>query len=499
MSDADVAAPSRAGGAHTPVARPTSWPSSRYAVLVLALLTVLLRLPAFFASRHLVFDDGTYGVSVLDMRHGLAPYTGVFSAQGPLHFPLLYVGDLLGLRTIDGPRVTPMLAGILATIATWAIARRIAGPKAGFVAGLLVATSGSMIWTTGQVTGDGPAAALAVGAVWAALAYRDDPRLRRALLTGLVMGAALAVKPLVLPAALPVGWWLWSRRRVDHLASAVGAAIALWLAAALPWGLGNVWRQSVTYNTGAGPHYAKLGQLRKLLSTLGSRDVLVVAALLLALITALFTAFTASRNPPEPTEPSVTNQRARADVTVIALWAGVTALALVLEPALYRNHLAAIVPPLALLAAILTRSTRVLAVVLILLVPWSVNNLHSILAPSGYRGDAAAVMFSLRALPSDAQVISDEPGFVYRAGLRTPKLLNDPSVKRIDQHLITTASVGRAAGDPRVCAVVVWSSRFGRRLPGLPAALRRAGLVKADTYAGMRALWIRPSAYCERG
>jgi hypothetical protein len=105
-------------------------------------------------------------------------------------------------------------------------------------------------------------------------------------------------------------------------------------------------------------------------------------------------------------------------------------------------------------------------------------------------------MFSLRALPSDAEVISDEPGFVYRAGLRTPKLMNDPSVKRIDQHLLTTASVARAAADPRVCAVVVWSSRFGRRLPGLPAALRRAGLVRADTYGGIRALWLRPSAYC---
>src|SRR5437870_4102805 len=197
MSDADVAAPLRAEGTHTPD-RPTTWPSSRYLVPALALLTVLLRLPAFFASRHLVFDDGTYGVSVIDMRHGLAPYTGVFSAQGPLHFPLLYVGDLLGLRTIDGPRVTPMLAGILATVATWAIARRIAGPRAGFVAGLLVATSGSMIMTTGQVTGDGPAAALAVGAVWAALVYRDDPRRHRAVVAGLVMGAALAVKPLIL-------------------------------------------------------------------------------------------------------------------------------------------------------------------------------------------------------------------------------------------------------------------------------------------------------------
>ena len=91
----------------------------------LALVAVVVRLPPFFVGPLLVFDDGLYGVSVVDMRHGLAPYRGVFSSQGPLHFPLLYVGDLLGFRTLDGPRVAPMLAGIAATIGVWAIARRL--------------------------------------------------------------------------------------------------------------------------------------------------------------------------------------------------------------------------------------------------------------------------------------------------------------------------------------------------------------------------------------
>jgi len=444
----------------------------------LAVLTIVLRLPAFLSSRHLVFDDGTYGVSVLDMRHGLAPYRGVFSAQGPLHFPLLYVGDLLGLRTIDGPRVAPMLAGVLATIASWAIARRLAGSRAGVIAGVLVATSGSMIWTTGQVTGDGIASALAVAAVWAAVVYRNDPRLLRALITGALMGAALAVKPLIATAALPVGWWLWSRRRLDHGAAAVGAAIVVWFAAALPWGLSRVWDQSVKYNTGAGPRYAKLSQLRKLASTLSSRDLLLVGALVLALVTVVVAARTLAP--------------LRADVVVVAIWAAATAVALVLEPALYRNHLATIIPPLALLAAILVRTPRVLALLLVLLVPWSVANLHDILWPTGYRGAAAALMHTLKGLPHDAWVISDEPGFVYRAGLRTPPLLNDPSVKRIDQGLLTTDMVADAAADPRVCAVVVWSARFARDLPGLADRLRADGLLP-QSFGGDRVLWLRPS------
>lgn len=488
--------PETAGATPAPV-RDAGTPGSRRVsgwriALILGVLTIVLRLPAFLSSRHLVFDDGTYGLSVLDMRHGLAPYRGVFSAQGPLHFTLLYLGDLLGFRTIDGPRVAPMLAGIAATIAAWAIARRLAGSVAGVIAGVLVATSGSMIWTTGQVTGDGLASAVAVCAVWAALVYRDDPRLRRALVAGVLMGAAIAVKPLILPAAIPVGWWLWSRRRVDHLGAAAGAAIAVWLLSALPWGLDRVWQQSVVYNGGAGPRYAKTAQLRKLSSTLASRDLLVVAALLLALATAVVVAISARRSSGEAPRPLPAR---RDDVAVIAVWAVATALVLVLEPALYRNHLATIVPPLALLAAILVRTPRVLAVVLIVLIPWSAVNLRDVLLPTGYRGASAQLMESLAQLPRNAQVISDEPGFVYRANLHTPPLLNDPSVKRIDQHLLTTAMVARAARNPAVCAVVVWSTRFGRDLPGLPDALREAGLAKRVTYGGDRALWLRPNCH----
>src|SRR5438477_103899 len=97
---------------------------------------IVTRSPRLFSKRP--SDDGVYGVSVVDMRHGLAPYGGVFSAQGPLHFPLLYAGDLLGLRTINGPRVTPVLCGVVASIAVWAIARRLTTPAVALVAGLLV-------------------------------------------------------------------------------------------------------------------------------------------------------------------------------------------------------------------------------------------------------------------------------------------------------------------------------------------------------------------------
>jgi len=178
---------------------------------------------------------------------------------------------------------------------------------------------------------------------------------------------------------------------------------------------------------------------------------------------------------------------------VVTAWTIATAVALVLEPALYTNHLAAIVPPLAILAAILTRTPRLLVALLVLLLPWSAANLHVILWPTGYRGASADLVHSLKALPRGALAIGDEPGFLFHAALATPPLMNDASVKRIDQHLLTTAMIERAAAAKNVCAVVVWSPRFGRDLPGLPAALRRDGLVVAHTYGGLRKLWLRPA------
>jgi dolichyl-phosphate-mannose-protein mannosyltransferase len=451
---------------------------------LLAVVTVLLRLPAFFSPRNMVIDDGVYGVSVIDMRHGLAPYRDVFSAQGPLHFPLLYAGDLLGFRTINAPRITPVLCGVVASIAVWAIARRLTTPGVALVAGLLVATTGTMLWTTGQVTGDGPATALAVCAVWAALAYRDTPSLGRALLTGVAIGAALAVKPLVIAAAIPVGWWLWSRRRADHVGWAAFAAVATWLVAALPWGLRLVWRQSIKFNTGAGPRFSHVSQLRKLFSTLGSRDVVLLVAVGLGLVAALLAARRGA--------DGIVGAR-RDDAVVIAAWTIATAALLVLEPAMYRNHLAAIVPPLALLFAVRPPPLRWLAVALIVCVPWGVVHLHDILWPGDLRGADAQVVAALRALPPGSQAISDMPGFVWRAGLSTPRLMNDASAKRIAQRSLTTQSISAAAATKENCAVVIWSSRFGRAVPGLRGALTSEGYTLRSRYGHNRELWMRTS------
>ena len=214
----------------------------------LSLAAVVLRLPAVLSSRHLSFDDGVYGATAVAMRHGARPYRDVFSSQGPLHLPLLYVADLRRLphaRTRRGcSRSWPAVA---ITIAVYLIARRVAGTARGRIAAALLATtSGSLFLVTTGISGDGPAIAFAAAAVAVAFAYRERPSTARAVWTGLLVGAACSVKLLAAPVVVPVGARVCSHaggRATVVTAAIVAVAVPLVLAA--PWGYSRVWDQSV--------------------------------------------------------------------------------------------------------------------------------------------------------------------------------------------------------------------------------------------------------------
>ena len=52
-------------------------------VAVLALLALLVRIPAYVADKALTFDDGVFANSAIAMRDGGLPFRDVFSSQGP--------------------------------------------------------------------------------------------------------------------------------------------------------------------------------------------------------------------------------------------------------------------------------------------------------------------------------------------------------------------------------------------------------------------------------
>ena len=458
---------------------------------VLAVVAVALRIPAFFASRHLTFDDGQYGTVVLGLRDGDAPFRDLFSSQGPLYYPLLYVADFVGFRTLDGPRVLTVAAGVVASIATYAIARRITSRGGALLAGLLVASSGSVLFVTAGLSGDGPALALALTAVALALAYESDPGRGRAALVGLAMGASLCIKLIALPAAIPVGLAFAARRRWSHLALAIGTAVGVFLASALPWGIERVWDQSIAYHQESERLRSYAGNAWVLLRTLAERDPFVLASLVLSVAALVWTARRGgARSGAPPAEPQSVIAP-RTVTLVLVAWVVAQVAFLVAEPAMWRPHVSQVVAPLALLTVLHPPPLRVLAVVLVVLAPWWVANTDDILAPDSYTRDEQAVVDRLRALPAGAWVISDDPGFAWRADRRVPGNFVDVSKKRVQQRQLTARVVARAAAERQVCAVVVWSSeRFGS-MAALPRRLTTAGYEVAARYGGARTLYER--------
>ena len=466
---------------------------------------LLLRLPALFATRHLSFDDGVYGASALAMRDGALPFRDVFSSQGPLFLPMVWLADLAGLRTLDAPRLLALTAGAVLVAAVWTAARGAGcGQLAAGVGAALVATSGSVLWVTGPLTSDGPALALATVAVTLALAWRRAPALRTAVLCGVAMGAALSVKSLLVPAAVPIGLVLLRHPR--HLAAATGAAMALGLAVALPWGLADVWDQSVTYHLEAAGDRTPGANAAKVLSTLLDRDLPVVLALTTAALLAVGARFYQQRATAALLvfgarfHPRRTPERGTA--TLVAWWLAATAGVLLLEHPLWRNHVAHMVPAGAVLVALAVeragpfpgrRVALAAGVVLAVAVPYHLIHTHDVLWPAPPRGAEAAARSDLETLPDGAWAISDEPGLVWRTGRRTPADLVDASVLRIDSGRITAASLAEDAADPRVCAVLVWSSRFGR-FTELPRLL--TGYREAARDGGPRVLYVRTD--CQR-
>jgi hypothetical protein len=465
--------------------------TSRATAIAIALGAVALRIPAFLATRHLSFDDGVYGASAVAMRAGGLAFRDVFSSQGPLFLPLIWLFDLVGLRTSDAPRLLAVASGAALVLATWSAARALRLPTgAAALAAGLVATSGSVLWVTGPLTSDGPGLALAAWAVTAALWYRRSPTLRWALTAGALLGAALSVKSLLLAAGLPVAWVLLPNRR--HLAAAVAAAGLLSLAVALPWGLGDVWDQAFRYHLEAAGSRTPVRNLRKVVSTLGDRDLpLLLAALGAAVSVAL------RRRSPASGPPADTGVR-RAGLGLVGVWLGMTVVVLAAEHPLWRNHVSHLVPAAALLIAAAfdrwphpRRPVAVVAGALAALaVPYHVVHLSEIVWPAPPGKALAAARADLEALPAGAQVISDDPGVVWRAGRRTPDDLVDTSILRIESGRLTAPSLARAANLRPVCAVLVWSHRFGA-LTSLPGLLEDRGYRAIARYGGPKVLYAR--------
>ncbi len=460
--------------------------------LGIGLLALVLRIPAFLAPTQLGFDDGQFAMSVIAMRSGGLPYRDVFSSQGPLFLPLAWLGDLVTFQRLDSPRTIAVVSGAVLAAVTYVAGRELTSRAGAVLAALLVAASGSVLWTTGPLTSDGIAEALATGAVALALVYRRRPSLAKAVTIGLLLGAAFSVKSLLVgPAMLAAGLLVLHRRRWRDVVVVPLVAVALAVVVMLPWGFDRVVDQSYRYHTDQAGQRQLGPNLTKSLRTLSERDLPLLVAGAVAVVAAVVAAV---RGRDRRSRWSLTG-----GATPIVLWAVLAFTVLLLEAPMWRNHLAHVVVPVALLVGVACARPRVALVAglaALLVVPWQATQLSDLLWPGEYRSPRSEVVATLRRLPAGARAVSDDPGLVWRAGRRVPDRFVDVSILRISSHrpslAITEADVVRAAARPDVCAVIRTSGiRFGS-FDDLGRDLRRLGYTQVlPSPRGRFALWTK--------
>ena len=467
-------------------------------VVLVGIGAALLRVPAFLSFQQLGFDDGQFAESVLAMRAGGLPFREVFSSQGPLFLPMAWLGDLLTGRTIDSPRTIAVLSGVALAVAVYCAGREITTRAGALLAAALVAVSGSVLWTTGPLTSDGLGEAFATGCVAVALAYRRKPSVGKIVAIGVLAGAAFSVKSLLeVPALLAAGLIVIDRRRMRDILTVPAIALAVSFLVAVPWGLHRVYEQSVAYHTDQAEHREIGANATKTLRTLLERDAPLLAAGLVAAVAAVIVR---RRSRKEPRAHTDALARLTGGLGPIVVWLFLSLAVLLLEAPMWRNHLAHVVPAAALLVGVAASTRRIavaIAVGAIVVLPWHVAHLSELLWPRGYTGQSAQIVHLLEQLPPGAQVISDDPGLVWRAGKRTPDRFVDVSILRIDSHRsglrIDQRIVVHAARRPEVCAVVQVSDvRFGS-FRGLHHALERSGYrVALGGPHHEHTVWIRP-------
>lgn len=451
--------------------------------MLLTLGALLVRIPSMFAPTQLGYDDGGYGLAAIAMRQGFDPFRQIFSPQGPLFLPLVHVADLVGLEHRNAPRLLSVAAGIVCTLAVYAIAIQIMDRGRAVLAGALTAGSGILLWTTGPLTGDGPAAAFATTAVAVAIAYRRHPTRTRAVLITTLAGCAVATKSLLVGPALLIAWVLVAQRRrlIDTLIVPIGA-FAIVAALSLPWGVQHVLNDYVRYHLDKTSNRKPLYNLNRLARAFLERDTFLTALGAIGAVSAAISWARRSTSRTPSNADDINGQmtaRVGTDTRFLWWWSGIVIVVLTLQDPMFRNHLGALVAPAALLVARHRPSWRWVALAGIVAIPLQAITLQPLLLPHDYRGTSAEVVAALRRLPRHSWALSDEPGLVWRAGLGTDPFFVDASALRSDSTVgpikITETRVLRAAEGPRVCAVVITAlDRFGR-YPGLPRRLVRAG------------------------
>ena len=455
------------------------------ALTVVALLALALRLPNL-AMPNDNYDEGVYLQSLLLMRHGYHPFSEILATQGPLHLYLAYPSYALGGYTLSAARAGSVVASLagLGGVA-WA-AYALGGRVGGAGAALALALGPTYLAASRQALPEAPAVALAALAVGAAAwAHRTD-RDRWRLSAGVLLALACLVKPIAVPAAIPVVLLASTRRspRASLLAPATAAAVGVAGLAAV--GTLGALDQVIGWRLGGRQFDPTLPVIQHNAELLVDKMFRQEQPAFYAL--AAVGGFALARRSP------------RAGSALVG-WLGAQ-LALLLTYANLSSHLGTfLVAPLAVLAglglaagwsAVSSRRWRTAAALAGLVALWYAASIPALLDRDqrlvagqlrndrdGGRDERAAVRAIAQLTDADDFVLTDAPYLAFLANRKVPPPLVDPSSARIHAGALTAEHVITGLHGYRPEIVVLWTGKLARLHPFMEALTREFELVSA--------------------
>jgi 4-amino-4-deoxy-L-arabinose transferase-like glycosyltransferase len=223
--------------------------------LLLAILAaaLVLRIVVVVATPHFVpaTDAAEYDQAAVSLaRHGsFAPSVATFHGGPTAYHPPLFSIVLAAVYKVVGTgsehvRWTSgrLLEALLGTLTVWLVAliafRIWPGRRVGLTAAAIAAIYPPLMLVGSSLLSESLFIPLVLAAVWAALVYRDDRRLRWAVLAGVLVGLSALTRGNGFLLVIPVGFLVWTGRRRRSW----GAPLAVLLAAVvvlIPWTVRN--------------------------------------------------------------------------------------------------------------------------------------------------------------------------------------------------------------------------------------------------------------------
>jgi 4-amino-4-deoxy-L-arabinose transferase-like glycosyltransferase len=375
------------------------------------------------------YDEGVYAQTLRLVAHGHALISDVFSSQPPL-WPYLALPGWLG-GGVTGARLWIMCWSLLGLVAVYAVARVYTSPALSLLTAVLAAAVPVFTTDAAAIEADIPSLALATAAV--ALALRPGRSTGRLVIAGLLLGAGLMVKLLVLPMVVVVllaaVLTAPDRRHVvrDLAVVAVASAAVIAVTGVVFWSNGQLWDQTVGFHVDS---QSLVSGVRKNISTaLLSPGTCVF--LLLAGLAGVDVAY-----------------RRRRDQLLPVVWLAATAGFLLLHSPLFTHHLVLAVPPAALvlvlaLEARLAARPGLLQVSLAGLVAACLigSAADDITAPPRDNARNNAAVAALERLPQSTVLVTDDQVLATAAGRSVVGPLVDTSDVRISSGSLTPGEV----------------------------------------------------------